>query len=175
MKKVFAGAAFGENILSLFRLTNQTILVTEYHIEATDTLHGKLLAQVVYGYEVVPIAYPSHADAHLKLMPSDDIRLQVGDRLIVLATIQSLQKIEWGIPTPPRRWQLQALKPLNTGATYDAGNTLESISGCELSEARAFMNRLPENSDAPGLMDSPSMITRRLICSANSANYYLFS
>ncbi|MBM0745713.1 hypothetical protein JOY44_30320 (plasmid) [Phormidium sp. CLA17] len=72
---------------------------------------------------------------------------------IFLPAIQSLQKIEWGIPTPPRQWQLQALKPLNTGATYDAGNTLENISGCELSEARAFMDRLPENSDAPGLME----------------------
>lgn len=151
--EAFVGSAFGENILSLFRQANQTILVTEYHIEATDTLHGKLLAQVAYGYGVVPIAYQSHADSHLKLMPSDDIRLQAGDRLIVLATIQSLQKIEWGIPTPPRRWQLQALKPLNAGATYYAGNTLENIAGCELSEARAFMDHLPETPDVPGVME----------------------
>jgi Trk K+ transport system NAD-binding subunit len=151
--EAFAGAAFGENILSLFRLDNQTILVTEYHIEATDSLHGKLLAQVAYGYGVVPISYQSHADTHLKLMPSDDIRLQVGDRLIVLATINSLQRIEWGILTPPRRWQLQALKPLNAGATYYAGNTLENISGCELSKARAFMDHLPETPDVPGVME----------------------
>lgn len=151
--EAFAGAAFGENILSLFRLANQTILVTEYHIEATDTLHGKLLAHVAYGYGVVPIAYQSHADSHLKLMPADDIRLQVGDRLIVLATIQGLQKIEWGTITPPRRWQLQAHRPLNAGATYYAGNTLENIAGCELSEARAFMDHLPENPDIPRIME----------------------
>lgn len=151
--EAFAGAAFGENILGLFRLANQTVLVTEYHIEPTDTLCRKLLAQVAYGYGVVPIAYQPHADAHLKLMPADDIRLQVGDRLIVLATIESLQKIEWGTITPSRRWQLQALKPLNLGATYYAGNTLENIAGCELSEARAFMDHLPETPDFPGVME----------------------
>ncbi|UIE40088.1 NAD-binding protein [Leptodesmis sichuanensis] len=151
--EAFAGAAFGENILSLFRLANQTVLVTEYHIEAADTLHGKLLAQIAYGYGVVPIAYQSHADSHLKLMPADEIRLQVGDRLIVLATIQGLQKIEWGTITPPRRWQLQAHRPLNAGATYYAGNTLENIAGCQLSEARAFMDHLPENPAIPGVME----------------------
>ncbi|MGQ9870502.1 NAD-binding protein [Leptodesmis sp.] len=151
--EAFAGAAFGENILSLFRLANQTILVTEYHIEAADTLHGKLLAQVAYGYDVVPIAYQSYADSHLKLMPADETRLQVGDRLIVLATIQGLQKIEWGTITPPRQWQLQAYRPLNAGATYYAGNVLENIAGCELSKARAFMDHLPENSDIPGVIE----------------------
>ncbi|MEW6497729.1 MAG: NAD-binding protein, partial [Cyanobacteriota bacterium] len=48
--EAFAGAAFGENIDNLFRLNNQTILVTEYQIEAGDTLNGLLLAEVAYGY-----------------------------------------------------------------------------------------------------------------------------
>jgi Trk K+ transport system NAD-binding subunit len=151
--EAFAGAAFGENILSLFRLSKQTILVTEYLIEATDTLNGKLLAQVAYGYGVVPIAYQSHLDRPLRMMPSDDIRLQVGDRLIVLATINGLQRIELGTLTPPRQWQLQALKPLNSGATHYAGNTLENITGCGLSEARAFMDNLPETLDVPGVIE----------------------
>jgi Trk K+ transport system NAD-binding subunit len=151
--EAFAGAAFGENILSLFRLSNQTILVTEYHIESTDTLNGKLLAQVAYGYGVVPIAYQPDADGQLKIMPSDNIRLKEGDRLIVLATINGLQRIEWGTLIPPHRWQLQALKPLNSGATFYAGNTLENISGCRLSEARAFMDNLPKALDVPGVIE----------------------
>jgi Trk K+ transport system NAD-binding subunit len=151
--EAFAGAAFGENILSLFRLSNQTILVTECHIEPRDTLDGKLLAQVAYGYGVVPIAYQSQGEADLKLMPSDHIRLQAGDRLLVLATINSLQRIEWGTPLPPRGWQLQAHKPLNAGATYYAGNALENISGCELSQARAFMEHLPATPEVPGIME----------------------
>ena len=34
-----------------------TILVTEYRIEAEDSLHGLLLADVAYGYGVIPIIY----------------------------------------------------------------------------------------------------------------------
>jgi voltage-gated potassium channel Kch len=153
--EAFTGATFGENILSLFQLSNQTILVTEYRIEAKDTLNGKLLAQVSYGYGVVPIAYQSHShlDEPLKMLPSDDIRLQVGDRLIVLATINGLQRIEGGTLAPPRQWQLQALQPLLSGATFYAGNTLENITGCELSEARAFMDSLPEILDVPGVIE----------------------
>lgn len=40
---MFAGAAFGENIINLFRFNRQTVLVTEYQIEAGDTLNGLLL------------------------------------------------------------------------------------------------------------------------------------
>ncbi|MEO1592976.1 MAG: NAD-binding protein, partial [Cyanobacteria bacterium J06632_22] len=50
--EAFAGAAFGENILGLFQLNDQTILVTEYAIESGDTLNGRLLAEVAYGYGV---------------------------------------------------------------------------------------------------------------------------
>lgn len=39
--EAFAGAAFGENILSLFCLNNRTILVAEYYIESSDTLIRK--------------------------------------------------------------------------------------------------------------------------------------
>jgi len=151
--EAFAGAAFGENILSLFRLANQTILVTEYQIDAADTLNGKLLAQIAYGYGVVPIAYLSESGETFKVMPSDDVRLQVGDRLITLATINGLQRIEWGTLAFPRRWQLQVLRPLNPGVTFYAGNVLENISGCSLSAARAFMDHLPQVLNVPGVME----------------------
>lgn len=151
--EAFAGAAFGENILSLFRMNHETILVTEYCIEASDTLHGKLLAQVAYGYGVVPIAYQPGSKGPFKIMPSDDVRLDVDDRLVVLATMNGLQRVEWGTLTPPRRWQLQALKPLDLRVTHYAGNTLENISGCSLSEARLFMDHLPQALNVPGVME----------------------
>ena len=93
--EAFAGAAFGENIISLFRFNNQTILVTEYQIEAGDTLNGLLLAEVAYGYGVVPILHQKPPNVST-LMPSDEIRLAVGERLVVLATIEGLQRIEQG-------------------------------------------------------------------------------
>jgi Trk K+ transport system NAD-binding subunit len=95
--EAFAGAAFGENILSLFRLNNQTILVTEYEIEDQDTLNGLLISQVAYGYGVVVILHQSPPEAS-RLMPSEDLQLRIGDRIVVLATGEGLQRIEKGEP-----------------------------------------------------------------------------
>lgn len=97
--EVFTGAAFGENIISLFRLHNRTILVTEYQIEAGDTLNGLSLQEVALGYGVVPILHqrPPHPSL---LMPAAAIDLKIGDRLVVLATIEGLQWIEIGKRQP---------------------------------------------------------------------------
>ncbi|HEY9641934.1 MAG TPA: NAD-binding protein [Coleofasciculaceae cyanobacterium] len=147
--EAFAGAAFGENILGLFRLNNQTILVTEYTIEADDTLVGELLSRIAYGYGVVPIfqqrakrGNQSDDPADL-LMPSDDRQLQVGDRLILLASINGLRRIEHHEMAPPRRWRLEAQKLITQGAQQDGSNILYRISGCELAKARAFTENLP--------------------------------
>ncbi|WP_055075998.1 TrkA family potassium uptake protein [Pseudanabaena sp. 'Roaring Creek'] len=146
--EAFAGAAFGENMLQLFRLNNRTILVAEYQIEEADTLNGKILAQIAYGFDVVPIFYQkfssSKSTEHTDyLMPSDDIRLGIGDRLIVLASISGLRLIERGEASPPRLWRLHAKKPLSPNVILDAGNTLRNISGCSLNQARDFINSLP--------------------------------
>ncbi|MBI4780979.1 MAG: NAD-binding protein [Oscillatoriophycideae cyanobacterium NC_groundwater_1537_Pr4_S-0.65um_50_18] len=145
--EAFAGAAFGENILGLFRLNDQTILVAEYTIAPGDTLAGQLLAQVAYGYGVVPIFQQraSHSESDLAdcLMPPDDRRLQVGDRLILLASINGLRRIEHREMLPPQRWRLEAQKPLNQGAQQEGSNILHQISGCDLDRARAFTENLP--------------------------------
>ena len=151
--EAFAAAAFGENIFSLFRLFDSTILVTEYCIIAGDTLNERLLSQVAYGYGVVPIYYQASRSNNFQFMPSDDTRLQEGDRLIVLASTDGLQRIEWGIPCPPRLWLLQALKPLSTDALFDAGNLMENITGCSLKVARSFMDNLPGVLSVPGVME----------------------
>ncbi|WP_425218105.1 hypothetical protein [Tumidithrix helvetica] len=57
------------------------------------------MAQIAYGFGVVPIFYqkfsPSTTTENTEfLMPSDDIRLNEGDRPIVLASISGLQRIE---------------------------------------------------------------------------------
>ena len=88
----FAGVAFGENILSLFSIEYQTVLITEYDIETVNTLNGLILAEIVYGYGVVPILYQKQPNEST-LIPSDGIRLAIGDRLIVLATINGLKRI----------------------------------------------------------------------------------
>ncbi len=147
--EVFAAAAFGENILSLFRLNGQTVLVPEFVIAAGDTLDGKLLSQVAYGYSVVPVFHQRAAHAGVMgegldgFMPPDDRMLQAGDRLVLLSSINGLRRIERGEITPSQRWQLTAQKPLNTSFLHDLGSDLARISGCSLDDARAFMNTLP--------------------------------
>lgn len=139
--EAFAGAAFGESVVSLFPLYNQTILVTQYTIETGDTLAGLLLSEVAYGYGVVPILYqhPGEPDA---LMPSDDIRLQEGDRLLVLATIRGLRRIEQG-KRVRQQWQVAIDRALTRDAQFEGASEIACVSGCDISEARSFMQKLP--------------------------------
>lgn len=151
--EAFAGAAFGESMLSLFRLNNRTVLVAEYRIAENDTLVGKNLSQIAYGYTVVPIflktAQPKANGLHEFFIPSDDEVMKVGDRLTVLASISGLRRIELGNLHAPKRWQLRAKPPLNSSVLLDAGNKLKNISGCDLELARRFMESLPAAIELP--------------------------
>ncbi len=140
----FAGAAFGENILNLFHLGDNTILVTEYQIEAEDTLHGLLLADVAYGYGVIPIIYQQPNRASVPL-PLDELPLKVGDRLVVLATIEGLRRIEQGLLNiEAKQWQIRIERALTTDAIFDGANAITRITGCSLNLARETMNNLPQ-------------------------------
>lgn len=146
--EVFAAAAFGENILSLFHLDNQSILVVEYLIETGDTLNGLLLAEVVYGYGVVAILYQKSAQSPVKVMPSDDIRLTINARLIVLANSNSLQRIERG-EKYTQTWHVQVEKALTQDAIFYGANEISAISGCDISTARQLMRNLPAKLPIP--------------------------
>ncbi|MGB7445107.1 MAG: NAD-binding protein [Coleofasciculaceae cyanobacterium] len=160
--KAFAGAAFGEQIRSLFQLYNQTILVTEYKIEAGDTLNGLLLSEVAYGYEVVPILHQK-LNNNPQLMPSDDFRLAIGDRFVILATIDSLRRIEEGeICLKLRKWHVTVEKVLTQEARFEGANTISRISGCTLKEARQLMNNLPRMTPIPLYQQQAQRLVREL-------------
>jgi len=139
--EAFVAAAFGENILNLLRLNEQTVLTTEYMVAPNDTLNGRLLSEVSYGYGVVPILY-EHADKPIRLMPSDDTRLEIGDRLVVLATIESLQRIERG-ELLPKSYRVQIEQALSTDSVFDGANAIARVSDCSIQLARDVMNNLP--------------------------------
>ncbi|MBU6228153.1 MAG: NAD-binding protein [Cyanobacteria bacterium REEB459] len=145
--EAFAAAALGENILTLFHLDGQTLLVTEYQVEARDTLNGLLVAEVAYGYGVVPI-YCSKSNLEDLPFPSDDYRLQVGDRLTVVATTAGLRRIEQA-DTLPRQWLVQIDKALSSDAIFEAGAAITRIAGCDLPLARRVMNHLPGRLEYP--------------------------
>jgi Trk K+ transport system NAD-binding subunit len=139
--EAFVAAAFGENILSLFRINQQNILVTEYTIEGGDTLNGRILAEVAYGYGVVPILH-QEPQKQARFMPSDYLRLNVGDRLIVLASTDGLRRIEIG-STLPRSYQIRIEKVINQDAAFEGANAIARISGCSIVRARETMANLP--------------------------------
>jgi Trk K+ transport system NAD-binding subunit len=139
--EVFAGAAFGENIINLFHFNHQTILVTEYQIHTGDNLDRLLLADIAYGYGVVPILFDRRPDP-ATLMPTDDVLLTVGDRLVVLATIDGLQRLESG-QRHHQRWTIEVEKVMTEEATFEGVNIIVRISGCSFVVARALMTNLP--------------------------------
>jgi len=100
-----------------------------------------ILAEISYGYGVVPILYQKPLD-NSKLMPSDDIKLAVGDRLIVLATIDGLKRIENGEIKEPT-WQVMVESASSEDAIFQGANEIVGISGCSMLTARELMNNLP--------------------------------
>lgn len=136
--------------------------MTEYRIEADDMLNGLILAEVAYGYGVVPILYQHRRQESPQLMPSGHTRLYVGDRLIVLAKSNSLQRIERG-EMAPRRWQVQIQKALNQDAIDDGADEIALISGCSISTAREVMNHLPKMLRQPLYKHQAQQLVRELI------------
>jgi len=140
--EAFAGAAFGENVVGLFRLYHQTVLVTQYEITPEDTLQGLLLSEVAYGYGVVPLWYQRAGQTSPTIMPMEDLRLQVGDRLVVLSTIRGLRRIEQG-QMAVKWWRVRIDGVQTVDARFQGANELALISGCDLALAREFMHHLP--------------------------------
>ncbi|MBD2114129.1 MULTISPECIES: NAD-binding protein [Cyanophyceae] len=139
--EAFAATAFGEHVIGLFRLYDQTVLITQYWVETGDTLAEMLLSEVAYGYGVVPL-WHQHGDQPGKIMPSDDTRLQPGDRLAVLATISGLRRIEQR-ELAPRTWHIYLEKALTADALFDGATELARVVGYRLGDAREFMAQLP--------------------------------
>lgn len=161
--EAFAGAAFGENILSLFRQNNQTILITEYQIEADDTLNGLIISEINYGYKVMVIVYQSSDNNSPVYIPVEDIRVCPGNRLVVLATTDSLQRIEKGeIELSSRCWQVYIEKALTESALFNAANTISRITGCDIGLARNLVNNLPQVLPIPLYRHQAERLVREL-------------
>jgi Trk K+ transport system NAD-binding subunit len=138
----FAAATLGENVLNLLRLNHQTVLVAEYFIQENDPLLGLLIAEAAYGYGIVPIQYQAANQSKIDLMPSEEIRLGVGDRLVALVTASSLQRLELQHPLP-KTWQVQIDKTMSQQSQFEAARTLSRVTGCNMNTAIAVMAQLP--------------------------------
>lgn len=147
--EAFAGAAFGENILDLFRLHNQTVLVTEYQFTEVDTLNGLMLSEIAYGYGVVPILY-HNPPRHKELMPKDYRKIEPGVSLVVLATIDGLKRMEAGrIGISPKYWQVVIESTTTEEARFEGANQIAKISNYPLDKARDLIHNLPQTLPVP--------------------------
>lgn len=147
--EAFAGAAFGENILDLFRLHNQTVLVTEYQFGQVDSLNGLMLSEIAYGYGVVPISY-QNPPRPPELMPKNYKKIEPGIRLVVLATIDGLKRMERGrIGIYPKNWQIVIESVTTEFAQFDGANQITKLTNYPLDKARDLMNNLPQTLPVP--------------------------
>jgi len=140
--EAYAAAALGEKVLSLLRIGHETVLAVEYTVEEGDTLNGRLIADVTYGYGLVAILYQRNRTEEARFFPSDDIRLELGSRLLTLATIGALHNVEHGI-SAERTFHVRLLRTISRDAEFDAARVIARVTGCELGAARMQMNQLP--------------------------------
>jgi Trk K+ transport system NAD-binding subunit len=145
--EAFTGAAFGESILHLFRLGQQTILVTEYEVEADDTLNGFSLGDIAYGYRVVPILYQRHLEG-VKWMPEDYLIARTGDRLVVLATTNGLRRVEQGRRTP-KSWRLRVEQIINSAIAAEAPTVIARFANCSPGTAKELLDKVPATLAVP--------------------------
>jgi Trk K+ transport system NAD-binding subunit len=140
--EAFAAAALGEKVLGLIRIRHQTVLVSEYKVETGDTLDHKLLGEVTGGYGLVAIMHQRQPNERVTFFPSDDIRLEAGDRLVVLATIEGLRRVEHGA-AEERTHLVRVLNVLSQESAFEGARVIARATGCELGTARALMSHLP--------------------------------
>jgi len=140
--KAFTASAFGENVPFLFRIHTKPILVTEYRVEENDTLVGMVLAKFRYGYGVIPLMLTKAGSNEPIWLPVDDMVLETQDTLVVLATIEGLQRIEKG-ELMLAEYELHIDMPLRNQVLFDGANILARMTGVALEECRNFMDNLP--------------------------------
>ncbi|MFY9779294.1 MAG: NAD-binding protein [Candidatus Baltobacteraceae bacterium] len=144
--EAFAAAAFGERIVALMRIDGQTTLATDYRVEAGDALEGRTLGDVTYGYGIVPVLHESGGQ-HV-FLPTDGARLKAGDRLVVLATVDGLQRAERGTPRE-RAWTVHIVRASTKDGAFEGAMTIARVTGCEIETARQAMERLPASISVP--------------------------
>jgi Trk K+ transport system NAD-binding subunit len=156
--EAFAAAAFGENVFGLTHLDDRTVLVVEYEVERGDTLEGRLVGEAAYGYGLVPLLLARGRGTGAEPFPSDDLRLELGDRLTVLATVEALRDVEHG-RAQARRFEVHLEAALSKEAAFDGAMIVARVTGCEVAHARAVLSALPVRLDV--LLYEPQ--ARRLV------------
>ncbi len=158
--EAFATTAFGESVHGLLRFGDKTGVVTEYLVGAGDTLIGRLVCEVAYGFDVVPVLLQRDGKSP-ESFPTDDTRLEENDRLVVLATTEGLRDIEYGSVRPARcRVHVDAAASHEAG--FDGAIVIVRLSGCDLATAQDVINSLPATLEVPLYEQQAERLVREL-------------
>lgn len=141
--QALAGTAFGESVLAVFPLGSRTVLVASFRVAAGDTLAGRLLFDVACGYGVAPCLHRRAGAQEATPLPADELRLEPGDDLVVLATLDGLRRIERADAAPKPRHLLSATPAVSAPSAHEAVRVLCAAGGLPLETARTFVDRLP--------------------------------
>jgi hypothetical protein len=117
-------------------------LTTEFIVESGDTLEGHLLGDVTCGYGLAAIVFQRGRSDPVQFFPPEDIRLEVGNRLVVLATIGGLQNAEHGV-TPQRTHQIRVLNVQSKDAAFEGARAISRITSCSLGTAGSLFGEVP--------------------------------
>jgi hypothetical protein len=90
----------------------------------------------------VAILYQRRSGEEAEFFPSEDVRLDVGGRLVVLATMKALQNAEHGI-SGERGYQIRIFRTLTAQAVFEGARTISRLTGCSLGDARSLMSQIP--------------------------------
>lgn len=123
--------AFGERIEAVLRLRGTNLLQVRYRIDEADTLCGRTIARLENGYalSVVALWRPRRGDP--QAMPRLDTVVAQGDQLVVLATADSLRRVELGEASPPGcRLRLRFGGAPQDARRFEAQQSLARWLGC---------------------------------------------
>jgi Trk K+ transport system NAD-binding subunit len=123
--------AFGERILAVLRLRGTNLLQVLYRVEPDDTLCGRSVARLENGYGVTVVSLLRPRRGSALALPKLDMVVAPDDQLVVLATADSLRRIEVGEASPPGcRLRLLNTHAASAGSRFEAQQLLARALGC---------------------------------------------
>jgi Trk K+ transport system NAD-binding subunit len=133
--------AFGERIGAVLRLRGTNLLQVLYRVEPDDTLCGRSVARLENGYGITVVSLWRPRRGSALSLPKLDTVVAPDDQLVVLATADSLRRIELGEASPPGcRLRLQNTHIDSAGSRFDAQQLLARALGCLPGEVAGLLD-----------------------------------
>ena len=133
--------AFGERIGAVLRLRGTNLLQVLYRVAEGDTLCGHSLARLENGYGITVVSLWRPRLGSALALPKLDMVVAADDQLVVLATADSLRRIELGEASAPGcRLRLQNTHAASASSRFEAQQLLARALGCLPGQVAALLD-----------------------------------